>query len=427
MKRLLRMASVVLVALGASLVSWAPAQAAGVSSIFTNPLVTAGGIGPIQHVIVIVQSGHSFDNYFGTRPNVNGIPPKTCLAIVVGSRVCVKSYHLNPDEARAGLSSTLGVTRKAIDNGKMDGFVSAQANAAIGTLAMGYQDSSDLPYYSDLASRFTLLDHFFATSQAGALPNRLVAMTGSDDGLTSNVVPTAGISLPTVFGQLDQKHLSWKFYLQNYAGAGTTPSQGDVRQDPLLAMPSVTDSAQAHQTVNTSQYFEDVASGHLPAVSYISGVANSEQSPQSPALGEAFVSSILNALMQSPAWYHSAVLLTYDDSGGWYDNMPPPVVAGKRLGVRVPAMLISPYARAGYVDHSQFQTASIPDFIDRVFGLPALNADAAAGPNLLDALSLKQPAIAPIIDRGSVATLVRPPCSGCTSSTWGRWPPPRSS
>ena len=122
--------------------------------------------------------------------------------------------------------------------------------------------------------------------------------------------------------------------------------------------------------------------------------------------------SILNALMQSPEWYHTAVLLTYDDSGGWYDHLPPPVIAGKRLGVRVPAMLISPYARAGYVDHSPFQTASIPDFIDQVFGMPLLNTAAAGSPSLVDALNPKQPALAPVIDRGSVATLVRPPVFG---------------
>ena len=206
MRRLFRVTLVVLLALGAGLMSWVPAQAAGASSIFTNPLVTTAGLGPIQHVIVIMQSGHSFDNYFGTRPNVAGVPPKTCLPIVVGSGVCVKSYHLNPDEARVGLRSTVGVTSKAIDKGKMDAFVSAQPNAAIGTLAMGYQDGSDLPYYWDLASRFTLFDHFFASSQAGALPNRLVAVTGEDDGLTTDVPPAGGINLPTVFDQLNRRN-----------------------------------------------------------------------------------------------------------------------------------------------------------------------------------------------------------------------------
>ena len=96
------------------------------------------------------------------------------------------------------------VTRKAIDNGKMDGFVSAQPNPAIGTLAMGYENGSDLPYYWDLASRFTLLDHFFASSQAGALPNRLVAIAGMT-GDSPRRRPDGGINLPTVFDQLDQK------------------------------------------------------------------------------------------------------------------------------------------------------------------------------------------------------------------------------
>lgn len=411
MQRLLRAALVALLALGAAIVSSAPARSAGASTISSNPLATSGGTGPIQHVIVIIQSGHSFDNYFGTRAGVEGIPAKVCLPTAANSTVCVKPYPLNPDEARAGLLSTLSVTRKAVDNGKMDGFVSAQPNGSIGTLAMGHLTAADLPYYSDLASRFTLMDNFFATSQAGALPNRLAAVSGTDGGLVSNTVPTGGIKMPTVFDQLAQKGETWKYYVQNYTGP-TTVSPSEVTRTPLLAMPSVTQSAQIHQVVDISQYFHDIDANQLPAVSYISSSrADSEQSPQSSSQGEAFVSSVLDALMQSPTWYHTAVLLTYDDSGGWYDHQAPPVVAGTRLGIRVPAMLISPYARAGYVDHTQFQTASIPDFIDQVFGMAPLNAD-AAGSSLLGALDLHQLPISPAIDRGAAATLVRPKVLG---------------
>jgi phospholipase C len=414
MGRMRRLALVVLAATAAAVGGVAagqPAGAAGASSIFLNPLNPTTSPGPIQHVIVIVQSGHSFDNYFGTRPGVDGIPTSACVPIVAGSKVCVKPTHLNPDEARAGLSDTLGVTQKSIDNGKMDGFVGAQANTAIGTVSMGYLDGTDLPYYWNLASRFTLFDHFYASSQAGSLPNRLIAISGQADGIDSNAPPTGGITnVPTIFDQLDQKDISWKYYVQDYHGTAS-PSAGEVARTPLLAMPSVTGSpAQAARIVDSSRIFDDLAAGKLPSVSYVTGSTDSELSPQSPAGGEEFVRSIINAVMQSSSWDHTAILLTYDDSGGWYDHSPPPVVGGTRLGLRVPTLLISPYARAGYVDSNQLDTASIPAYIEHVFQLQQLSASEATAGSIVTALNVDQTPIAPVIgpENGSAPAIVRP-------------------
>ena len=412
MGRIRRLGLVALAATSAGVVAGLPAGAAGASSIFLNPLSPSTlNPGPIQHVIVIVQSGHSFDNYFGTRPGVDGIPTSACVPVVIGSKVCVKPTHLNPDEARAGLSDTLSVTEKSIDNGKMDGFVGAQPNTAIGTVSMGYLDESDLPYYWNLASRFTLFDHFYASSQAGSLPNRLVAISGQEDGIASNAPPSGGITnVPTVFDQLNRKDLSWKYYVQDYHGT-SSPSAGEVARTPLLAMPSVTGSpAQATRIVDSSRIFDDLAAGELPSVSYVTGSTDSELSPQSPAGGEEFVRSIINAVMQSSAWDHTAILLTYDDSGGWYDHSAPPVVGGTRLGLRVPTLLISPYARAGYVDRNQLDTASIPAYIESVFQLPQLSANEATAGSIVSAVNLDQKPIAPVVGpaNGSAPAIVRP-------------------
>ena len=411
MGRMRRLALVALAAIAAGVAAGLPAGAAGASSIFLNPLNPATNPGPIQHVIVIVQSGHSFDNYFGTRPGVDGIPTSACVPVVAGSKVCVKPTHLNPDEARAGLSDTLSVTQKSIDSGKMDGFVSAQPNTAIGTVSMGYLDGTDLPYYWNLASRFTLFDHFYAYSQAGSLPNRLIAISGQSDGIDSNAAPAGGITnVPTIFDQLDQKDISWKYYVQDYHGTAS-PSAGEVARTPLLAMPSVTGSpTKAARIVDSSRIFDDLAAGALPSVSYVTGSTDSELSPQSPAGGEEFVRSIINAVMQSSSWDHTAILLTYDDSGGWYDHSPPPVVGGGRLGLRVPTLLISPYARAGYVDSNQLDTASIPAYIEHVFQLPQLAASEATAGNIVTALNDDQTPIAPVIgpENGSAPAIVRP-------------------
>jgi phospholipase C len=331
--------------------------------------------------------------------------------VVTGSKVCVKPTHLNPDEARAGLSDSLSVTRRSIDNGKMDGFVSAQANTAIGTVSMGYLDGTDLPYYWNLASRFALFDHFYASSQAGSLPNRLVAISGQDAGIASNAAPAGGITnVSTIFDQLNQKSISWKYYVQAYQGTAS-PTAGEVARTPLLGMPAVTGSpTQAARIVDSSRIFDDLAAGALPSVSYVTGSIDSELSPQSPSGGEEFVRSIINAVMQSSAWDHTAILLTYDDSGGWYDHSAPPVVAGTRLGVRVPTLLISPYARAGYVDGKQLDTASIPAYIEHVFQLPQLTANEASAGSIASALNVDQTPIAPVIgpENGSAPAIVRP-------------------
>jgi len=409
--RLCRMSCRIVAAVAAVLLVILPIKAAGAVSIDSNPLAPlAAASGPIQHVIIVMQSGHSFDNYFGTRPKVDGVSFKTCELVAVGSSTCIHPNHLNAQVARAGLSDTLHTTENAIDGGKMDGFVKAQPNASIGSLAMGFLNASDLPYYNSLADRFTLFDHFFAASPAGALANRVTAVSGNDAGIASNAVPAAGISLPTVFDQLDKAHRSWKYYVQGYSPAQPATTGAKVRA-PVLAMPSITGSAaSASRIVSTSQYFVDLTKGQLPAVSYVTSTIDSERSPQNPAQGEAFVQSIINALMQSPEWSHSALLLTYDDSGGWYDHVPPPTVAGTTLGLRVPALLISPYARPGYVDSSQLDTASIPKLIDQVFHLPVLTSSTGAAGSILSGVNLRQAPISPVVgpSQGGAVAIARP-------------------
>ncbi len=385
-----------------------PASISGAASINTSPFPDAGN--PIQHVIVLVQSGHSFDNYFGTRSGVNGIPAGVCEPVVaVGSTQCLKPYPLAAEQARAGLSDTLRVTQKAIHGGKMDGFVSAQPNSSIGSVAMGHYSRTDLPYYWNLADRFTLFDNFFASSQAGSLPNRLVAVSGTTDNVNSNKTLGVGINLRTVFDQLNESGHTWKYYVQGYKPV-PVPTPGDISRTPLLGMPTmVHNPTNAARITNTSQYFVDLEKGQLPAVSYITGASDSERSPQDPARGEAFTRSVINALMQSPEWSHTALLLTYDDSGGWYDHQAPP--ANTTLGPRVPALLISPYAKAGYVDHALTDTASIPAFIDKVFKMSPITPEVGtAGDILATAIDTSQQPITPAIgpSQGTLAAIARP-------------------
>jgi len=363
----------------------------------------------IKHVVVVMQSGHSFDNYFGTRAGVNNIPAGVCLPLTVGSTSCIKPYHLNPNQSRAGLSDTLRTTERAINGGKMDGFVVAQPNLSIGSTSVGNLRRQDLPYYWSLADRFTLYDNFFATSRAGSLPNRLAAVSGQDGGLTTNTPPAGGIVVPTVFDQLDQAHLGWKYYVQNYTGSVETQSTAQQARVPLLSMPAITGNPdRAGRIVDTGQYYDDLVNGELPAVSYVTGTVNSERSPLNPTLGEFFVKSLINALMQSPEWNSTVLLLAYDDAGGWYDHAAPPVMGGVAQGIRVPVILVSPFSKSGGVDHGQMNTTSIPGLIDRVFGLPFLTPQVSTGGNLLSGVDLHQQTIAPLIAPLSKGALIAP-------------------
>ena len=404
-------AAVAVTGLGIVLPGSASGAASSGPAIAGNVFPASGN--PIQHVIVVIQSGHSFDNYFGTRPGADGIPATAKVPVAPGSTSYLQPYHLQADQARDGLRDTLRVTQKAIDGGKMDGFISAQPNSSIGSVAMGHYERSDLPYYWNLADRFTLFDQFYASSQAGSLPNRLVAVSGQTDGVASNRTLGPGVVVPggTVFDQLNTQGLTWKYYAQGYQ-PGVKPTKAQITRDPLLVMPSIVGNpANAARLVSTSQYFVDLDKGQLPAVSYITAAtSDSERSPQDPAQGEAFVRSLINALMQSSEWSHTALLLTYDDSGGWYDHSVPPTVAGTTLGIRVPTLLISPYAKPGYVDHTTLDTASIPGFIDSVFNLPPITPQVSQVGSVMTAVDTSQQPVSPIIgpSEGTLASIPRP-------------------
>jgi phospholipase C len=375
----------------------------------------------IKHLIVVLQSDHSFDNYFGTRPDVDGIPGGVCEPVSRGSKTCVKPFLLTPDESRAGLNDSARSMGKAIDGGKMDGFVAAQHNPATGTTAMGYYDRSTLGYYWALADHYTLFDHFFASTPGGPLVNRLFAVAGQAGSATDGTPPPNGVDVPTIFDELQKAGLSWKFYVQNHPAAGPA-DKGTQDRVPLFTMPRVlSNPAMASQIVDVEQYYQDLQNGTLPIVSYVASSVDSESPPQSPDGGEAFVRSLLNALMQNNAWNTTAVLLTYDNSGGWYDHVAPPTLnpsapglpltgTAQSLGLRVPAILIGPYARPGAVDHQQLDFTSILRFIEQNWHLAPLTARDATAASIGSGLNMQQaPIPAHIVSAPSPAeAFVRP-------------------
>ena len=201
-----------------------------------------------------------------------------------------------------------------------------------------------------------------------------------------------------IFDRLSAVGVSWKVYVQNYEPALTSETAstkqrlgGQVARVPLLALARYRDDPQlsAH-IVDLSQYYRDVSRSQLPAVSYIVSTSSTEQAPQSPVKGNRLARAVVNALIAAPDWRSSAFLLQYDSSGGWYDHVQPPRIAGRTVGLRVPALLISPYVRPGTVDHRTYDAASVLGFIERTWQVvPLAQRDRDAG-DLQAAFSFKR-------------------------------------
>lgn len=358
-------------AVGVLLTVSAPAAGAASSSATTTP---------IKHFIYLMQGARSFDNYFGTYPGAAGFPAGECQRSTSGpGSACVRPYSL--DGESAGPSGVDGeLVAAQIDDGRMDGFVSAFAQQGrSGQTAMGYYDGSELPTDWAAAGRYVLFDHFYSDADFGTTANRSDWVAAADPG--GNRVPAGGYgNLETIFDRLDAAGVSWKFYVQDYnpkdAGLGSGRSVNDqTARVPLLDYARFLDTPQLRgHIVDLSQYYVDLADGTLPAVAYVASSAGDEQSAHGITAGQRLIQTMVNQLMVSRFWSSSAFLWSYDQSGGWFDQDAPPKTAAGSLGLRVPAVLVSAYAKQGSIDATTSDPESAMRFIEQNWGLTPLTA-----------------------------------------------------
>ena len=365
---------------------------------------------PIKHFIVMMQENHSFDNYFGLYPGANGIPQDACIPPDPDDpqSPCEKPFHLFSNVLRSPPDS-----RDTFDlqyrDGDMDGFIQAflkqgrDLNSA--QAVMGYYTDADVPFYWNLADQYVLFDNFFSSGKGGSVQNHLywvAAAPGTDD----EQIPVEGWGdLPTIFDRLDAAKISWKFYVEDYdttmnfrtpAGVGRT---SQIVRVPLLAFARYVDKEDyiKQHVVDLSQYYQDLRDGALPAVAYIVSAGSSEQPPSPLHPGQRLVKNLLNALMESTAWSSSAFVLTYDQSGGWYDHVEPPQVDDYGPGFRVPALLVSPYARQGRIDSTQLDFTSLLRFIEDNYKLDSLTERDQNAKSIAPAFNFTQAPRAPKI------------------------------
>jgi phospholipase C len=321
------------------------------------------------------------------------------------------------------IAHTQDDARLAYDGGKMDRF-SQLRGAMQGGKDMSTSQfyRSDIPNYWSYARRYTLDDHFFSTVMGNSFPNHLAtiaAQTGNVVGSPNGGLNAWGCDSPrtafvpreapngrvrysypcfdfTTLGDvLDQHHISWSYYAPQRGQPGYFWNAFDAIKQVRLG-PDWTNRMQSD-----AQFASDATAGRLPAVSWLVQPFDVSDHPGfSICAGENWTVSQINAIMQNrQEWLHTAIILTWDDWGGLYDHVRPPASSNPRIGFgfRVPAIILSPFARPGYVDHTVLTYASILRFAERVLGLPAMGAADRAAHDLFSSLNFGQKPLSPLV------------------------------
>jgi phospholipase C len=327
--------------------------------------VSGGATNPIQHVVVVFQENHTFDNYFGTYPGANGIqndPPG------------VHPFHIT--RQITDLCHSTVCAHADYDNGKMDGFLSSEGS----NQTFGYYDQSDIPYYWSLAQNYTLFDNYFTSAMGPSLPNHLYLVAGQDHGIPDSITANPDkMHIGSIVDSLEAASVSWAYYSPYTVG----------NENAIGLISSVADNATRMQNLKmTDSFLTDLQAGDMPSVSYVlSGDGQNEHPPYDISVGESWVQSIISAIQSSPYWSSTVVLLSWDDYGGWYDHVTPPQVDKYGLGFRVPLLVVSPLAKQGYVDHTLSDHTSLMKFIERAFGLASVTQRDGTSSDLTDALN----------------------------------------
>jgi phospholipase C len=340
----------------------------------------------IDRIVVLMMENHSVDNHLGalTRKGVDVKPggpvaPSTC-------------------QAGYTISQSWDASHRCWDGGRNDRFAEV-----CGPQSLYYYTPEQFPFYYGLASAFPVCDRYFSSVMAQTYPNRRFLVAGSAFGLVDNPLPLPNDPNPrpagfgTVFDMLNAYGITWKDYFADLPTVGLFPYV--VEENPGKVVP-------------VADFFADCAAGTLPQVSLVDpeSFEGSEENPQDAQVGAYYAYQVIDAVIRSPAWPSTALILTFDEHGGYYDhvpparmvrpdNVPPNVAAGDTYGdlytwsgFRVPTVVVSPWARANYVSHTVFDHTSILRLIESKWNLPALSNRDANANAMLDCFDFRRPA-----------------------------------
>lgn len=411
------------------------------------------GIQNIKHIVFIIKENRSFDEYFGTFPGADGAtsgmtstgqvvslgqtPDTTCVGTV-----CYDPGHLWAD------------AHTAVDHGKMDGF-NLETNGTVvmpggSLLPYTQMTQAGIPNYWAYAKYFTLADHMFSSLQGPSMPNHLytvaAGVTGvftqsgltlsaidtpvdttnpdnhswgcdADDTTTVDVMDSSGnitgqpggpaaqfpcLDLPTIVDSFQAAKISWRYYApggSTVTAAGNAPNGYQWNAlDPVNHIRNGNGSLwTATYIAPDTQFVTDATNGNLPSVSWLVTGDDSEHPPYSTCKGENWTVQQINAVMQGPDWGSTAIFLTWDDYGGFYDHVPPPGIDQFGLGPRIPLLIISPYAKPGFISSTQYELSSFLAFTEKRFGLSPLTSRDANANDMEDSFDFTQQPLAPLL------------------------------
>ncbi len=372
------------------------------------------GLRKIKHIVFIVKENRTFDNYFGTFVGADGA---TTGRIHTGQVIPLGQA---PDRTPHDIDHSFQAAVEAMDGGKMDKFdLIGGGNKNGDLLAFTQYKEDDLPNYFAYARNFVLADHFFSSLTGPSFPNHLYTVGAQSGGAINNPSKSQGrwgcdspkdslvqimdddgdirsqypcFNFETLADRLRKAGISWKYYAPKQGESGYIWSALDAIRHIRL-----THLWEKH-VVPTAQFAEDARNGELPAVSWVVMKGEvSEHPPASVCVGENWTVDQLNAIMGGPDWRSTVVFLTWDDFGGFYDHVSPPKVDNFGFGPRVPLIIISPWVKAGHIEHKALEFSSVLKFIERRFDLEPLTERDEDSNSLRDAFDFDQTPLAPLI------------------------------
>jgi phospholipase C len=391
----------------------------------------------IDHIVVLMMENHTYDNYLGMLGRGRGEQPRgdgftlgpdgrpTAANPTPGGQV-QHAFHM-PTTCQLIGQPTQGWEQSHVqfDGGRNDGFVQSGS----GPVAMGYWTGADLPWTYSLATIFPVADRWFAPVLGQTYPNRRYLLAATSVGMVDDVLPEIIVPPPngTIFDHLDAHQIPWRNYYSTFPASSYLYLGDAIRNHPSI--------------VPVDQFFADAKSGSLPGFAVIDpdwGTSSGEN-PQNVVHAEAFAASVVQAVMDSPAWPRTLLVWTFDEGGGYYDHVPPPAAAAPddipplqlpwyngfaQYGFRVPAVVVSPWSRPHHVTGVVHDHTSILATVERKWNLPSLTRRDAAAHDLTDFLDLSRRSFA---KPPTLATpLAGPAQLACETDGPGHIPPPGS-
>ena len=390
----------------------------GSLKLSTQPAVERGKpsdfASAIQYIVFIIKENRTFDEMFGLFPGEDVTTGRLSTGQVI-------PLGTTPDVTPRDIGHTFEMATVAIDNGKMDGFdlIDTGGDCSVNGdyLCMTEHAPEDIPNYYTYASTFTLADRMFSSMHSSSLSNHLYTIAAQSGGVVD--VPVSGKwgcdapegSMAPVIdstGKLtyqfpcfdfqtladllqDAGITSWEHYATSGSAFNAYDAINHIRNSSLWTT----------NFADPSQFIPDASntSGKpFPAVSWVIAPGSEDEHPTwSTCIGENWTVNQINAVMQGPYWNSTAIFLTWDDFGGFYDNVAPPVLDQFGLGARVPLIIISPWAKAGYITHTTYEFSSFLKFVEERYGLAPLTDRDANASDMLDSFDFTQTPLPPLI------------------------------